>query len=82
MEELFMEFYTGKAETAFLEVYQEKYGKLTEDQIDDLYADIADTIDKDIDSGKHTLGEVYTYQDVELGKSDYNSYHNLYIFGK
>ncbi|WP_423188478.1 hypothetical protein ACO1PF_07645 [Alkalibacterium sp. f15] len=80
MEEVMIEFYKEKDEQAFLDVWQEKYGQLTDDEIDQLYADIADAIDAAIKEGEHRLGQPYEYKDVLIGKSDFNSFHSLYIF--
>lgn len=80
MEEVMIEFYKGKDEQMFLEAWQEKYGTLTDDEIDDLYADIADAIDAAVKSGEHELGQPYEYKSVLVGRSDFNTFHALYIF--
>lgn len=80
MEEVMIEFYKGKDEQMFLEAWQEKYGTLTDDEIDDLYADIADAIDAAVKSGEHELGQPYEYKGVLVGRSDFNTFHALYIF--
>ncbi len=80
MEEVMIDFYKGKDEQVFLDNWQEKYGQLTEDEIDDLYADIADDIDEAVKKGEHVLGKPYAYKGVSLGKSDYNAFYALYIF--
>lgn len=80
MNELFIEFYRGKDEESFITRYKEKVGSLSEDEIDDLFADIADSIDRDVKSGEHELGKEYYYNNVLVGRSDYNETHQLYIF--
>lgn len=80
MDELFIEFYRGKEEQAFLDTWFDNYGKLSEKEIDDLYENIADAIDKDIKNNTHELGKEYVYQGVTVGKSDYNEFYNLYLF--
>jgi len=80
MENLFIEFYRGKEEQAFLDAWFNKYNELNEDEIDDLYEKIADAIQQDVKEGKHELGDVYEYQGVKVGKSDFNEFHNLYLF--
>lgn len=80
MEEVMIEFYKGKDEQAFLDTWQEKHGTLTDDEIDDLYAEIADAIDKDVKNGDHKLGEPYEYKGILLGRSDFNAFYSLYLF--
>lgn len=78
--EVFIEFYRGKDEQIFLEKWTAVYGIITENELDDLYAKIADEIDRQVKNGKHELGEVFSYKEVPVGKSDYNSFHNLFVF--
>jgi len=80
MEEIMIEFYKGKDEQVFLEAWQGKYGTLNDDEIDALYADIADAIDEAVKTGGHKLGEPYDFKGVRVGKSDYNAFHSLYLF--
>lgn len=80
MSELFMEFYRGKDEQAFLEEWKKKHGSLSEEQIDDLYAQIADEVDRQVKAEEHELGKTFVYKEVIVGKSDYNAFYNLYIF--
>lgn len=80
MEEVMIEFYKGKDEQAFLDRWQKEHGTLSEEQIDELYADIADAIDEAVKKGEHELGETYIYQGVEVGRSDFNAFYSLYIF--
>lgn len=82
MEERFIEFYRGKDEEDFITRYKAQHGSMSEDEIDQLYADIADAIDADIKSGDHELGKDYYYKDVLVGKSDFNESYNLYLFEK
>lgn len=80
MEELFIEFYRGKDEEDFLTRYKTKHGSLSEEEIDDLYGEIADSVDADLKSGNHELGKKYYFKEVLVGKTDYNAHYNLYIF--
>lgn len=80
MEELYIDFYRGKDEEAFLTRYKDKIGSLTEDEIDELFAKIADQIDQDVKTEEHELGDEYYYQGVRVGRSDFNEKHNLYLF--
>lgn len=79
-EEVFIEFYRGKDEQAFLEAWKTTYGSLSEEEIDELYTDIAEEIDKQVKTEEHELGEIFVYQDIPVGKSDYNGFYNLYLF--
>lgn len=78
--EVFIEFYRGKDEQAFLENWNTTYGSVAENEIDKLYTEIADEIDKQVKNGIHELGKTFEYKEVVVGKSDYNAFHNLYIF--
>ncbi|SFB98077.1 hypothetical protein SAMN04488102_10282 [Alkalibacterium subtropicum] len=80
MEEVMIEFYKGKDEQDFLDRWQEEHDALSEDQIDELYADIADAIDEAVKKGEHELGESYTYKGVPVGRSDFNAFYSLYLF--
>lgn len=80
MAELYIDFYRGKDEEAFLSAWQEKHGQLTEDEIDDLYTEIADAVDQAVKDGTHEIGEPYVYKEVTVGKSDFNAFHSLYVF--
>lgn len=80
MSECLIDFYRGRDEEQFLNKWQELNGKLTDEQIDDLYEAIADDIDKAVAEGTHKLGEVYHYHGVEVGRSDYNQAEKLYLF--
>lgn len=75
-----MEFYRGKDEEDFLTRYKAKHGSLSDDEIDDLYAEIADAMDADVKSGDHELGKDYYFKGILVGRSDYNAHYNLYIF--
>lgn len=80
MEELYIDFYRGRDEEAFLVRYKNRVGSLTEEEIDELFSKIADQIDEDIKNGNHELGKDYHYQGVRVGRSDFNKNHNLYLF--
>lgn len=80
MEEVYIDFYREKDEQAFLDNWQAKYGKLTDDEIDTLYESIADAIDEAVKEETHELGTVFVYKDIAVGKSDFNSFNALYIF--
>lgn len=80
MEELFIEFYRNKDEEAFLHAWEAKHGVLSEKETDNLYIKIADTIDRQVKEGKHELGDLFEYKEVPVGRSDYNSFYNLYLF--
>lgn len=80
MDEVFMEFYRGKDEQVFLDAWEAKHGKLSEEAIDDLYAAIADEIAEQLKAETHEIGDVFKYKGVAVGKSDYNAFYNLYIF--
>lgn len=80
MDELFIEFFRGKEEQAFLDAWFDKHGKLSEVEIDELYKNIANAVDEDIKNNAHELGKEYVYQGVTVGKSDYNEFYNLYLF--
>lgn len=79
-EELSIDFYRDRDENAFLTAYEEKYGELTDDQLDELYQTIAQTIHEEIKAGTHELGDPFYYQDVLVGESDFNQMHALYLF--
>ncbi|GEK91914.1 hypothetical protein [Alkalibacterium kapii] len=80
MDDVMIEFYKSKDEQAFLERWESAHGTLTEEQTDELYADIADAIDEAIKSEKHELGETFMYEGVKVGRSDFNVFHSLYLF--
>lgn len=78
--EVFIEFYRGKDEQSFLEKWSASYGTIAENELDELYVKIADEIDRQVKNGQHELGKEFSYKEVPVGKSDYNAFHNLYIF--
>ncbi len=80
MEENYIDFYKGKDEEAFLSAWEAEHGKLSEEAIDELYAEIADAVDEAVKKGTHELGEPFIYQNVTVGRSDFNTFHSLYIF--
>lgn len=80
MSELYIDFYRGKDEDTFLAAWENKYGSLSDDDIDELYAEIADAIEKAVKEGTHEVGKPFVYKDVLVGKSDFNTSHSLYIF--
>lgn len=75
-----MEFFTGKDEDAFLSAWQKQYGDLSEEEIDELYTKIAEEIDREVKAGEHELGDVFEYIGIKVGKSDYNQFHQIYLF--
>jgi cystine transport system permease protein len=79
-EELFIEFYRGKDEQAFLDGWKTKYGEPSEGEIDEIYAAVADEIHRQVKEGQHELGDTFEYKGVVVGKSDYNEFHYLYLF--
>lgn len=80
MKENYIDFYRGKDEEAFLSAWEAEHGKLSDEAIDDLYADIADAVDEAVKNGTHELGESFSYKNVKVGRSDFNTFHSLYIF--
>ncbi|GEN50870.1 hypothetical protein [Alkalibacterium pelagium] len=80
MEENYIDFYKGKDEEAFLSAWEAEHGKLSEEAIDELYAEIADAVDEAVKKGTHELGEPFIYKNVTVGRSDFNTFHSLYIF--
>jgi len=80
MEEVMIEFYKGKDEQAFLDRWQAEHGAQSDDQIDELYAAIADAVDEAVKKGEHELGDTFTYEGVEVGQSDFNAFYSLYLF--
>ncbi|MCC5894219.1 MAG: hypothetical protein JJU16_02025 [Alkalibacterium sp.] len=80
MEEVFIDFYREKDEQAFLDMWQSAHGKLSDDEIDALYEEIADAIDAAVKEGSHELGSVFEYKGITVGKSDFNTFYALYIF--
>lgn len=75
-----MEFFRGKDEDTFLAAWQKKYGVLSEEEIDELYIKIAEEIDRKVKDGEHELGDVFEYVGIKVGKSDYNQFHQVYLF--
>ncbi|MFC6464219.1 hypothetical protein ACFP65_04255 [Marinilactibacillus sp. GCM10026970] len=75
-----IEFYKGKDEELFLAAWEKKHGVLSDDAQEKLYLAIGDEIDRQIKEGEHNFGEVFSYKGVEVGKSDYNHFHELYLF--
>lgn len=80
MEEAYIDFYRDRDEQNFLDRYEQKHGTLSDDVIDELYATIADSIEADIENNHHKIGDPYYYNDILVGKSDYNQIQNLYLF--
>lgn len=80
MSEVFMDFYRGRDEEAFLERWKRRYGALTDDEIDALYAMIATAIDTDVKTNYHQIGKMYTYKTIPVGYSDYSAIEQLYLF--
>lgn len=77
-----IDFYHDKDEEAFLEAWEIKHGELEDSAIDALYQEIAQDIHQQIKTEKHELGNKYVYQEVLVGYSDYNTFNNLYLFGR
>ncbi|MDN6294230.1 MAG: hypothetical protein ACTHVM_07130 [Alkalibacterium gilvum] len=80
MDDLMIEFYKSKDEQEFIERWEKKNGSLNEEQMDELYAGIAEAIDAAIKSDQHKLGETFVYEGVPVGRSDFNTFYSLYIF--
>ncbi|MCC5890473.1 MAG: hypothetical protein JJU01_07875 [Alkalibacterium sp.] len=80
MEELLIDFYRDKDEQAFLDAWEAAHGELSDEELDQLYADIAEDIKKAVEAGTHELGKPFIYKDVTVGKSDYNTFHAVYLF--
>lgn len=80
MEEVFIDFYREKDEQAFLEAWQSEHGKLSDDEVDTLYENIADAIDEAVKEESHELGTPFIYENITVGKSDFNTFYSLYIF--
>ncbi|MFL2070816.1 hypothetical protein ACEN32_00750 [Marinilactibacillus psychrotolerans] len=75
-----MEFFKGKDEDSFLTAWQAQYGVLSEEGIDELYLNITEEIDRQVESGEHGLGDIFEYKGIQVGKSDYNQFHQIYLF--
>lgn len=75
-----MDFYKGRDEEAFLEAWEAKHGSVSEEELDELYVRIAESIHYAIKNGKHKLGEEFVYEGITVGQSDYNEFHRLYLF--
>ena len=81
-ENLEVEFYKESDEETFLNAYEAKHGALEDEQIDVLYEKIVEDIQHQIEEGTHKLGKSYFYEDVLVGKSDFNEAYGLYLFSQ
>ncbi|WP_208560304.1 hypothetical protein [Marinilactibacillus kalidii] len=75
-----IEFYKGKDEERFLQEWEAQNGSLSDDAQDKLYTEIGDEIARQLKTGEHELGKLFVYKGVEVGKSDYNQFYELYLF--
>lgn len=80
MEELSIDFFRDKDEQAFIDAWESVHGEVSDEELDKLYADIAESITKAVEAGTHELGKPYVYKDVTVGKSDFNTFHSVYLF--
>lgn len=80
MEDLSIDFYRDKDEQAFLDAWEASYGELSDEELDKLYAEIASDIKQAVEDGTHELGKPYVYKDITVGKSDFNTFHSVYLF--
>ena len=81
-KEVDIDFYQDKDEIAFLEAWEEKYGSITNDDIEELYQKIASDIQEKIQAEQIKLGKKYVYQDVLVGYYDYSAANNLFLFSQ
>ncbi|MEG0553267.1 MAG: hypothetical protein RR439_06155 [Carnobacterium sp.] len=81
-EEVDIDFYQDKDEEAFLEAWEEKFGPITNEDIDSLYKKIALDIQKKVQDDEVKLGKKYVYQEVLVGYSDYSAVNNLFLFSQ
>lgn len=81
-EEVDIDFYQDKDELAFLEAWEEKFGPITNDEIEELYRKIASDIQKKVQTEQIKLGKKYVYQDVLVGYYDYSAANNLFLFSQ
>ena len=79
-EQTEIDFYLDKDEDAFLEAWETKYGELTDEQLEELYQEIAQDIEAKYKSGEHQLGEVFSYKGIDVGHSDYSTINNWFLF--
>lgn len=80
MEELSIDFFRDKDEQAFIDAWESVHGEVTDAELDKLYVDIAVDIKQAVEEGTHELGTPYAYKDVTVGKSDFNTFHSIYLF--
>lgn len=81
-EEVDIDFYQDKDEEAFLEAWEEKFGPITNEDIDSLYKKIASDIQEKVQAEEVKLGKKYVYQEVLVGYSDYSAVNNLFLFSQ
>jgi len=79
-EQVEIDFYLDSDEEAFLESWENKYGQLDGEQIENLYQAMAQDIEEKYKSGEHKLGKKYVYQDIVVGYSDYSAFNNWFLF--
>ena len=79
-EQVEIDFYLDSDEEAFLESWENKYGQLNDEQLEELYHAIAQDIESKHQSGEHQLGKKYVYQDIVVGYSDYSAFNNWFLF--
>lgn len=79
-EQAEIDFYLDSDEEAFLESWENKYGQLSEEQLEELYQDIAKDIESKYKTGEHQLGKLFSYKDVTVGYSDYSAFNNWFLF--
>lgn len=80
MKNLSIDFYRDKDEQAFLDAFEASYGELSDEELDKLYDEIALDVKQAVENGTHELGKLYKYKNITVGKSDFNSFHSVYIF--
>lgn len=81
-EEVDIDFYQDNDEAAFLEAWEEKFGPITNEGIEELYQKIALDIQDKVQSEQVKLGKKYVYQEVLVGYCDYSTANNLFLFGQ
>lgn len=77
-----IEFYKESEEEAFLQAYENQYGELTDEQVETLFAQMAADIHQQVTEGTHRLGKPYVYEDILVGKSDFNEAYGMYLFSQ
>jgi len=75
-----IDFYLDKDEETFLESWENKYGELNDEQLEELYQEIAQDIELKYQSGEHQLGKLFSYKGIAVGYSDYSTFNNWFLF--